>query len=166
MFWFSRHRIKREFWWPPSKCFLLSLINPGPHGTQVQPSDVFNSWVHRHRRLELRIVYVFIWVYYSWHIHIDSCGELQEGTTVRGGKSLILYLLQISAFLNPQVLLALIKIVNICKSLRTQKTSEPSKMSPNPILWLSVTRLNFCLCLEYRSGSSLCHLWKDYKGQL
>ena len=22
------------------------------------------------------------WVYYSWHIHIDSCRELQEGTTM------------------------------------------------------------------------------------
>lgn len=39
-------------------------------------------------------------------------------------------------------------------------------MSPNPTLWLSVTSLNLCLCLEYRSGSSACHLRKDYKGQL
>lgn len=56
---FTQLHIKSEFWWPLSKCFLLSLINPGPHGTQVQASDVFNSCAHRKRRHKLRIVHVF-----------------------------------------------------------------------------------------------------------
>lgn len=79
---FAQLRIKREFWWPPSKCFLLSLINPGPHGMQVQASDVFNSCAHTGRGDTSSGLCMFlIWMYYGWHIHIDSWGELQEATT-------------------------------------------------------------------------------------
>lgn len=92
----------------------------------------------------------------------ESCRR--EQLHGRGGKCASCRL-QISSSLNPQVLFILINHVNICKSLGAQNNSKPLKMSPNPILWLSVTRLNLCLCLEYTSGGSACHLRKVCKGQ-
>lgn len=120
-FFFASLSIMREFWWPPSKCFLFSLINPGPHGTRVQASDVFNSCAHWQEETQARhrVCVFLIWMYHSWHIHQDAGGEPQEAAAPRW-----------RALLLGRSGALLINTVNTCKLLESQNTSRPRKMSP------------------------------------
>lgn len=60
--------------------------------------------------------------------------------------------------LSPQVLSVptLFPLQRMCTSLRSENTSGLLETSPNPTVWLSVMRQNFCLCFEYRSGGLAC----------
>lgn len=113
--------LRENISWPPSKCFYYLLLIQAPTVRKFKHLMFSTAEYTGTEDTSLGIVYVFIWVYYSWHIHIDSWRELQgEQLQVRGGKSAS-YSLQISSFLNPQVFSVPISNVNICKSWSVSK---------------------------------------------
>lgn len=109
----------RFFWWPPSKCFLFSRINPGPHGTRVQASDVFNSCV---RLAERSRTSPALSVCFSFgHITVDTFAK-KTPEEIRGRQR------RISALVPGLSGDLLVNTVNTCKQLESLNTSRPLKI--------------------------------------
>lgn len=136
-------------------CFFYFLLIQTPNSTVFQAADVFHSCIHTcclwfhlgssklmhsHRFLR-RVGRDELYDYRRWKC-LSKLSDLS-----------LFSLLRCSVF----------TLQAMCASLRNENTSRLSEMSPNPTEWLSVTRLNLCLCLEYRLGSLVCHSRKDYK---